>query len=69
MDQLIEWKEEQLNKQLSFFFIAIHSNLNLTTTISKLGPAYLLVPRSGCAVQLLSVVFLQMPGNSISFGR
>ena len=50
MDHLTELKERQLNKQLSFFSMAILSNLKLTTAISKLSPACLLLPRSVCAV-------------------
>lgn len=50
MDHLTELKERQLNKQLSFFPVAILSNFKLTAAISKRSPACLLVPRSGCAV-------------------
>lgn len=50
MAHLTELRERQLNKQLSFFPMAILSNLKLTTAISKQSPACLLVPRSGCAV-------------------
>ena len=50
MDQLTELEERQLNKQLSFSSMAILRSLKLTTAISKLGPACLWVPRSGCAV-------------------
>lgn len=50
MDHLGELKGMQLNKQLSLFALAILRNLKPTTAVSKLSPACLLVPRSGCAV-------------------
>lgn len=72
----LRWRRGSWTNSCPFSPRPSSATVSFTAAISKLSPACLLVPRSGCAVSTAegwegddSSLFLWMPGNNVSFGR